>query len=59
LPLIQSVNGRIINIGSISGRVTQPLCGVYTAFIIYEAATVARLSIRYLIGKNAYLLAAL
>jgi len=31
LPLIHLVNGRIINIGSIGGRVAQPLCGVYTA----------------------------
>ncbi|MEQ1827293.1 MAG: SDR family NAD(P)-dependent oxidoreductase [Pirellula sp.] len=31
LPLIHKVNGRIINIGSVGGRITQPLCGVYTA----------------------------
>ncbi len=31
LPLIHKVNGRIINIGSVGVRVTQPLCGVYNA----------------------------
>jgi NAD(P)-dependent dehydrogenase (short-subunit alcohol dehydrogenase family) len=47
LPLIHRVNGRIINIGSIGGRVTQPLCGVYTAskFALSSATEALRMEL--------------
>ncbi len=47
LPLIRLANGRVINIGSIGGRVAQPLCGVYTAtkFALSSACDALRMEL--------------